>query len=304
MIEGTPLDKMWGRNVRIEFGKRGSELRQLTGIGVSFTVEKNSEQKHSNSATINIFNLTTYSREILADTKQAIIGLYVGYGDKFELLYAGDIIKSNSIKESTSWKTTVECGEGYLTLSSSRVNLSFDAGTPVKKVIQSLSESLLYVNKGFIDELPNDKLKRHYIASGMAKDELTRLLSLYGYELSISNGTYNIYNKKSKVNPSQVLLITSQSGLIGSPQRSSVQTKEEKKAINKILSKEEKRDYHAPINGVSFKTLLIPQLRPQQIIRLESNFCTGYYKIRKVEFVGTNRGQDWYSNVDAVLVQQ
>jgi hypothetical protein len=40
MIEGTPIDKLWNRNLSIEFGKRGEKLKRIDGIGVSFTIEK------------------------------------------------------------------------------------------------------------------------------------------------------------------------------------------------------------------------------------------------------------------------
>lgn len=304
MTNTLPLNRMWGRNLRIEFGKRGTLLKQLDDIGVNFNIEKNSEQQNHNPASIEIYNLTTNSREILAQTKECVVRIYVGYGDDIVLLYAGDVIKSNSVRESNTWVTKIEGGEGYTSFVSSEVNKTFSAGSSIADVIKYMTSTFITLNKGYMDELPSGAIPKAFTASGNTKDVLAKFLRKYDYEFLVNNGEYFVLKKGQTVDPNRVLLITGESGLVGSPENISVQskkTKEEKKAIREA-KKADPENYVAPINGIKFKTLINPQIRPGLQIKLESRQISGYFKVKKVVFRGSNLTSDWYAEVEAKKV--
>ena len=46
--------------------------------------------------------------------------------------------------------------------------------------------------------------------------------------------------------------------------------------------------------GVQFKALINTDIVPGRVVRLESDWITGYYRVNTARFSGDMRGNEWY----------
>jgi len=273
------MEHLWQRYAAVTLGNReNGEAVKYDGLRIVFQVEKNSES-NANTAKISIYNLGSKGRA-LAERKKAFVLLEAGYGERFEQLFYGDVTRAYISRQGPDWVITAECGDGSVALRSVHIDKSYAPGTDVKNIIQDVVQGFVDQGKvviGSLLGLKSEKAQSGMALSGAGKSILDDLTRKQGLEWSIQDNTLQILPSDRDIGRQAVLLSPS-TGLIGSPIRREVEGGQ----------------------GVEFKALILPQLFPGRLIKIESRQVTGFFKLREVSFAGDTHGQPFYASGKAV----
>lgn len=275
---------LFGRAAALRIGILGGTGRDFTGLRIAFDVEKTSEPT-PNKAQIRIWNLSQDSRNFLqkqgfqngAATRPSVI-LEAGWGivdPKLEVLFVGDVDRVNTERQGGDLVTTIESGDGQKAYESAKLDQSFAPATKVNSVFSALA-SKLGLTLGEVRGVDNSgEFLQGYSATGLVRDQLDTLTAKMGTAWSIQNGVLQVIPDGQATSEPAVVL-TTKTGLVGSPQ---------------------KKD-----EGVFFKSLLIPGLRPGRRVVLNSRFLDGIYRVQRVKISGDTRTGPWHSECEALPI--
>jgi hypothetical protein len=270
---------LYGRFARLLLGVPGTVSRELSGLRVVFEVTKSIDST-ANAAVIEVFNLSQLSRTLTEEKKVAVI-LNAGYTGENPLgigkqVFFGDIVRSSTEKRGADLVTKIEAGDRIKSIGDSTINAAFKAGTPYTALLNECAK-LLGVGLGEIQGVSGLQFLRGLSASGKVTDQLDLIASKANANWSIQDGVLQIIKKDSS-NKESVVILNSESGLIGSPNK---KTDDKNKTT------------------IAFRCLMQPEIRPARRVRISSRFVTGDYKVTKVTHRGDTRSGDWFSEVEA-----
>jgi hypothetical protein len=250
----------------------------ITGLDIAFEIEKD-ESTEPNPCHIDIFNLSPENRAILSKYDRVPVVLKAGFKEQIGVIFKGDMVRCNHVKEKASWKTTLACGDGAMAIATKRTNKSYAKGTSVKTVVEDLAKQMGMDPGHALSQLTemNTALSRSYMISGNPMAEVTRLLSNENILTSVQNGVLQI-RKRDQPLQKEALLLNAETGLIASPEISF-----KKKVI--------------------IKALLMPGLNPGRILQIDSAMFKGLVTIEKVRFMGATFGNDWEAEMDCVALK-
>lgn len=224
------------RNYRAEFeighrenGKRvADEVITISyPITCQFDINLGSYQA-ANAATFQFINLSpTIQAKLWLDRfeigkKYVVIRFYAGYGETMPLVFQGYLQECLSERPSgsTEWITTMNGFEGGHLYQYGFINTTIAKGTTLADIVNYMIEQDKDVKLGYITpDLPPLPRNRTFI--GQTMDILGREYG--GYEVFIDKGKLNILGDNDVI-PGEILVITDDSGLLGSPRRSNVFT--------------------------------------------------------------------------------
>ena len=135
---------LFDRAANVTFGKRGEDGVLVSGLRISFNIEKTSES-NANTAKIAIYNLNPTHRQQLEESGNVVI-LKAGYrGFSNEpidgILFQGDISKTTTIKKGADYVTTIDGGDGEKALLDEHFEKSYGAGALLSTVIDDISKT-------------------------------------------------------------------------------------------------------------------------------------------------------------------
>lgn len=223
----------WGRRYRIvfEIGERRDFTtyipQETIEVTYPFTMRMNitnsTNMSSVSSASIQIYNL---SRAVQAklwkdnfnQTKYVTMWVYAGYKSaQLPLIFVGDVLECYSYREEggTEWITDIKSSDGSYLFQYGISNYTFAKGTKFGNLLAILLQDNPTYKVGYItpsiQDLPQD---RTFI--GQTMDLLGREYG--GYEIFIDKREINILDENDVV-PSDIQVITAESGLLGSPRR-------------------------------------------------------------------------------------
>lgn len=276
------MEYLFDRYAAVTLGnKETGQGKKYEGLRVIFQVEKNSES-NANTAKVSIYNLSE-AGSALAEDEHATVLLEVGYDTRIEQLFQGDVSRAYISRQGADWVTTVECGDGADALRSTHIDKSYAPGVNYNDVINDVVQSFVDQGKVVIGSLlgvKSEKAQTGIAVSGSSKAVLDDLAARQGLEWYIEGNALYMLEHGADAGL-QAVSLTSETGLIGSPIR---------------------REVDGGM-GVEFKSLILPQLVPGRLIRIESRRIDGaFYKLRSVGFAGDTHGNAWYATGKAVAL--
>jgi hypothetical protein len=268
-------ERLFDRRYEFRFGPAGGEGKSFVGgpgggLELSFEVSK-SLKKSANKAKVTVHNLTDKSIGELEE-KGTVIQLLAGYKDNMALLFTGQIAKKGVVStwDGKTITTEISAGDGELDLAKTRSDISLAAGTTSADVLRALI-SKMGIGEGNVGELPTKTYLGAFVHSGWAKDAIARVCRDIGVSWSIQDGVFQALAPSAAKTGEEAVLLSASTGLIGAPTR-------EKEGIQAV-------------------SLMQPRLKPGGLVRVESRWVTGDYKITEVAHKGTFRSGDWYSEI-------
>ncbi len=280
-------------NVEMEGGAVG---KQRFGIDIRYRVGKTAK-KDPNKAQIDIFNLSADTRGALQKSHKEATGkrqplqvrLEAGYQDDMGVIFDGDLRVLQIKNEGADWIVSIAASEGGHAFKTAEIYRSFNAGTPVESVIRACAEAM-GVGLGNLNDVIGDlkikgvgtQLAEGATLFGFASDELHNLIQSTNYQYSIQRGVLQFQERGKPVNR-QVLELSSDTGLVGSPEPVMDAT---------VLGKAGKAK-PSKAGAVKFKALMLHQLYPGAQVRLSAEAVKGDYHLTEVNFMGDTAGNDW-----------
>jgi hypothetical protein len=275
--------KLFNRAIDLWVGPNASVTR-MTGLRAIFTVEKSLE-KNPNKLDLKIYNLSKTTRGLL-QSKGVAIYLLAGYTGELAQIFYGHARTIDHVQEGPDMVTRIQCGDGELAFQE-RFSESFAPGAKLTEVLLAVAKKMK-IDTGNIEKklAPGafrngfSEFAHGYAASDRAVDVLDRLLTAAGFTWSVQDGVLQVLKANESL-PDEVIKLTPESGLIGSPAHGSPTT-----------------THPQDPPALKVKSLLRPAFNPGRRVQIESKSLKATYRIEKLKHTGDTAGTDWYSELE------
>jgi hypothetical protein len=241
---------------------------------IAFDVKFDSS-KNKNPAVIKIYNLSEVNRRFFNDDGLTI-QLFAGYENAMNEIYKGDVMFVSNKREGANIVTEFNCGDGIQAIKDIKIKTSFNPGTKIKTIIDSLLPKIKKAGLDFKKDLSNifsGKSEFGEVISGTFNKLFSDLCKRQDLQFTVTNNMVEITKKNKPINQNAVVL-SPRTGLIGIP--------------------EQRKD------DISIRTLIQPSnLFPNRLIQLDSSSISGFYIIKSCNYMGDTHGNNWIVNIDA-----
>lgn len=293
--------EFWKQTYKIVFPQLNITFENNLHIG--FSIEKDST-KESNKAKLEIYNLSDATRKKieLADTEVEIYAGYERAGGAI-LCFRGTVTYGFTRDVGTDCITTLDLADGTVALRDSYCSLSYAPGTSAKTIIQRCANEMgvPVVYGEDVGEL--ESYKNGFSFIGQAKDGLTEICDALGLSWSIQNNILNII-LAGGTSTNRGLVFSPQSGLVGVPERIiQAEYKSNKENPKKKQKRKAKKEKPRKKAGWKINTLLVPSVNPTDMVKVESKWISGWFRVEKVSHRGDYNGTNWGSAMELIEVQ-
>ena len=290
----------WKQVYSIVFTKLNITFENNLHIG--FSIEKDTT-KESNKAKLEIYNLSEATRKKieLADTEVEIYAGYERAGGAI-LAFRGTVTYGFTRDAGTDCITTLDLADGTVALRDSYCSLSYAPGTSAKTIIQRCANEMgvPVVYGEDVGEL--ESYKNGFSFIGQAKDGLTEICDALGLSWSIQNNILNII-LAGGTSTNRGLVFSPQSGLVGVPERIvQAEYKSNKSNPKKTQKERAKKEKPRKKAGWKINTLLVPSVNPADLVKVESKWITGWFRVEKVSHRGEYNGTNWGTTMELIEV--
>jgi hypothetical protein len=253
---------------------------------ITFDVSKSADNKRNNgnSAVIEIYNLSDDQIQLLS-SDYLEVSFSVGYKSTgAHLLVLGNVTETSTVKSGNEYVTQLKIGEGYTDLNHQQLAKLVSPGKTVADVLEEIRQQMPGVARGaYTGTNLNNPIVFGWRLKGSPKEMLQKLCEAQNLEYNINSGVLNVSEENGLLSKDTQLapVLNVNTGLIDLPFHTSDTGRKPKK------DKKRRR-------GVQFKALLNTDIVPGKIVKLESKWITGFYRVNTARFSGDFRGNDWY----------
>jgi hypothetical protein len=286
------------RDCRLKVADDAGAGLDLSQLHIVFSIKK-ADSETPNVADITVYNLSDSTATRIKKEFSRVV-LQAGYQENYGTIFAGNIQQVRIGRDNgTDTYINIVAGDGDQAYISAVVNKTLAAGSTAQDRIDAAVEPMtpFGVQKGFIADTGAAQLPRGKTMFGMSRDQLRTTSKSTGTTWSIQDGKVQ-FVQRTGVLPTTAVAITSRTGMVGVPQQTD--------------------------KGVTVRCLLNPMIKVGGLIRLEnaaiqeaqidtsssskqtssdpasvdnSLSTDGIYRVLVVDYVGDNRGGDWYSDL-------
>ena len=291
----------WKQVYRINFPKLNITFENNLHIG--FSIDKDTT-KESNKAKLEIYNLSDATRKKI-EVPDTEVEIYAGYerAGGAILAFKGTVTYGFTRDAGTDCITTLDLADGTTAMRDSYCSLSYAPGTSAKTIIQRCANEMgvPVVYGDDVGEL--ESYKNGFSYYGQADGALTEICNALGLSWSIQNNILNII-LAGGTSTNRGLVFSPQSGLVGVPERIVQAEYKSNKSNPKKLQKEKaKKEEPRKKAGWKIQTLLVPSVNPGDMVKVESKWITGWFRVEKVSHRGDYNGTNWGSAMELIEVQ-
>ena len=291
----------WKQVYKINFPKLNITFENNLHIG--FSIDKDTT-KESNKAKLEIYNLSDATRKKI-EVPDTEVEIYAGYekAGGAILAFKGSVTYGFTRDAGTDCITTLDLADGTTAMRDSYCSLSYAPGTSAKTIIQRCANEMgvPVVYGDDVGEL--ESYKNGFSYYGQADGALTEICNALGLSWSIQNNILNII-LAGGTSTNRGLVFSPQSGLVGVPERIVQAEYKSNKSNPKKLQKEKaKKEEPRKKAGWKIQTLLVPSVNPGDMVKVESKWITGWFRVEKVSHRGDYNGTNWGSAMELIEVQ-
>lgn len=272
----------------------------LSGLRIKFKVKK-SDAQTPNTAEIRVYNLADSTAKQIRE-EFSNITLQAGYESNFGVIFAGNIKQVRFGREGNTDKyIDIAAGDGDDAYNYAVVNTTLAAGATQDAQIQAAAGALAQrgVGQGFLAETGSQGLARGKVMYGMARDYLRQSAEASQTTWSVQDGKLQVV-KLTEVLPNQAVLLNSKTGLVGVPEL----TNEGVKArclLNPLL----KIGTRVKIDEADVAEAKLPSTGQSAPANAGASIAQdGVYRLLVVEHGGDTFGNDWYSDLVCLNVDE
>lgn len=291
-VSGIPAAKLFSRASRVTVGTvEISNIGQQQGLDVWFQVRRSLKAKEPNTCDLKIWNLSDTSRKSIEQSAQPVpsiaaapgapntvvpVKIEAGYEGNMSTIFFGEMRSAQTVRDGDDFVTELQTGDGDEAIAVARVSASLGP-TNAYAVAQQLLKAMGSGQGNLASVASVLRGSTLYQQGGALKGNpaaiLTDLCASVGLEFSLQGGQAQFLSLGQPLDGSAYEL-SSDTGLIGEP---SVDTK----------------------GVLCCMTLMLPGLKPGQLVYMNSLFVQGNYRIASMVTVGDTAGNDWSHKIEA-----
>jgi len=246
------------------------------GLHVAFTTRAG-DQSRPAECQVSVYNLSPESVGVFTKTTN-LVTIRAGHASGgVRQVFSGNPVAGTLVrhKQGGDVVTKVTIRDGGRAYDFGRLEVSLSGKTTEREVLNHiLAQSGL--GEGHV-ELTSVTFPRRYVFSGTARRALDELVDAMGPSVAwfIRDGNVHILDKASKTPEEGPVFSSDLGNLVGSPE---------------------------PVEGggIRFKGLLDPSVRVGKVVKVESKYITGWFKVVEAAFAGDNFSSSFYVNVKGV----
>lgn len=270
------MTRQFKRVVRVIVGAPGKEGRIIEGLRISFEVIKQ-DGFALNSAKIKIYNATDDTIAV-ASTRDAAIQLIAGYREQVGLIFLGTVTRVTASRDGSDRIVEIESADGFANLGKPAA-LTIKGGSSLKDSFGPLAGiagqalDLAGIN-------PDEQLQapRGVTLAGPVYGQINRIARLNRLDWTIEDDRIVVV-RRGESTRLPALLITPNTGLIGSPKPGEARR-------------------------VELRMLLNPEARLRRIIQLEARDINGWFLTRRIKHLGDSGfASDYYTELEASIIR-
>lgn len=242
-----------------------SEAIAVKGLRIYFECKK-SRLPEPNKGEIHIYNLSRSTRSKIENEFTKVL-VNAGYKDQVGQVFLGDIRNVFHQIEDENVITKIFVEDGGNGWQNGIVNQTVGSGVSLKDTVTRLAQTFTNVTIGTLNGVDQGKVNDDDVAfSGATKDVLNHLASTYNFNWSIQDGVFEtVANNSNTTSQNEAFVISSTTGMIGSPSLTEV--------------------------GVNVKTLFNNRLLPNRFVEIkaasfEADSGNNFTKMKKTDHQG------------------
>lgn len=270
--------------------KTGNNAQSVTirNLRFSFEIKRTlaSDTNNPDISIVKIYNLSESTRNKIEEPDQ-FIQVFAGYNEAegAKLIYSGDIIDINKDIESVNNIVTIQAQDGGRAIREKKVSVAYGANTNVKQILKDAVNSIGLPLKLPIDKLniPDIKITNSEAFAGNSKTLIDKYSAKAGYQWTVINGEVALIPINAADN-SRAVLLSSKTGLIGTPKKISIKVGKENK------------------DGWEISSLLQSNLQIGGPVLIDSSIVdsNSTFKILELYHSGDTHGSDWTSKAKVI----
>jgi len=269
-----------------DYKSKNKDAISITNLQVTFDVSKSSDNKRkSNSANIEVYNLSNNTLAKLDSTEYLGVSLSCGYEDTGLVnLITGQVTQVTTRRSGTDKVTTIVIGEGYIELNQQYLKGVTPAGSTVEQTIEEIRKQMPGIVKGgYVGLNKNQQCLYGYPLTGTPRQMLNEVCEANRMEYRIDRDALYISDESQLTdkNLTTAFILSENTGLIDIPYRTTADGA-------KLKGDKTKR------KGVQFKALLNGRIFPGSPVAIQSTLITGTFRVVNARYYGGYNDNDWY----------
>lgn len=284
-------DILYGRRYRVLVGVGDNKALDVSQLRCTFRIEK-SMTEEPNLSDVTIYNLSAETENSIIVSGNDIV-VEAGYeGEQYGMIFTGNVVQPIRSKEDgVTYVLQLISQDGDKFLNGGIISTSFRKGQTQRTVANELTNKASNpAQTGAISsDLDNVKLARGKVVFGLSRDYLRQISKSQDAVFYVNDGVVNIV-KATDLPPGEIFSLGPDSGLIGTPEQTE--------------------------NGIKGKCLLNPRINLNSLIHIDNSLVRmqkaqagqtarqldsdGVYRVIKLIHTGDTRGDDWYTEFEAI----
>lgn len=262
--------QQFGRIAEVICGRRILSSKDLR---IEFRIDFDDDPT-PNTTEITIYNLSQTTLDIFKKNERVIVN--AGYQSDNGVIFSGLITKVLTKRNGTDHATVISLIDSQDLDSEKTVSKSYRKGISASAILEDLAK-ILGIKLMALSLATNKTYKTGYSINGSIIEEMKRISKDCGASMYISRG--NLYIRSNKEGDNTSFILSSDTGLIGSPEPF-----------------EEETDDNKGRRGYKVKSLLQYRMNTASIINITSLYVNGKFRVKK----GTHtwNGDDFYTEVE------
>lgn len=294
--------RLWLRKVGLVIGQDDGKGVDVSSLRITFAGKKG-DNETPNSCEIKVYNLAPETRTRIT-REYTRVYLSAGYESNYGLIFSGNVVGQPRTYRENGLDTVLELvvADGDEAYNFAVVNTTLAAGCTAADQVRATQNAFAAhgTGGGYIPELGGGALPRGKVMFGMARKYARNVAKNTGCSWSIQDGGMTMVPFSGYV-PGEAVVLTSETGLIGTPEQTA--------------------------DGIKVRCLINPRIRVGGRIKLDNaSIMTakseikkkdsndqkntprldddGFYRILSIEPVGDTHGTDWYFDLLTVGIDE
>lgn len=266
---------------------------QMT-FGCKYTTEGSGSAQQT--ATLELFNLNEDEKNYF-NKSPTYVSVAAGYRDTEEsIIYSGQVLDYYTYRSGSDLITTVLLKDSYEAIKNIRVSKTYPSNTGYRQIIEDLVSiySTVGVTVGNLDlSTITYRTPTAHIVEGYLSDILDEVCSGLFLSWFVSHNKVYVFPGKRGTRGN----FTTGMGVIVTSDNITNTIENKNSSATQLATDEENT------GGIIFSTFLNPNISIDKYLKVEVEGFEGTYKVTSVEHKLDYRGSDWYTRVEASIIE-